>query len=215
MIPHSKSSGYYVVDGISLLPILEKEIRVNEEVELRRIEPKSPLVNSVSSIVNDICGISTPPMVTYTIEDAMKKKLKVPNFSRKLEYDGIYGKPDIITVEGDIIELKSTTRKSPSDLTMCKGSIQSMIYGALKVMSDKEKVHYPRLYVAVGYYKGSNDLTAILDRIEIYTVNIKIEGLSLLNNVMTQYKAEYILNKLKSKVIKKHKVSIPAIPVRP
>jgi hypothetical protein len=206
---------YSITDDVSLLPILERKIIVNQEVEVRRIELKSPPTNSAWSIANAICGNSTPPMVTYTIEDAMKKRLQVPNFSKKLQYSGIYGTPDIITAEGDIMELKSTTKDSPSKSTMCRGSVQSAIYGALKVMKDKEKygdvIHYPGLYLVVGYYKESNNITAILNKIEIYTVNIKIKGLGLPNNIMTLYKAEHIIQSLAS--IKNEVMPTKLIPV--
>ncbi|MQL56589.1 hypothetical protein [Acidianus ambivalens] len=206
---------YSVTADISLLPILEKKIIVNQEVEVRRIELKSPPNNSAWSIANNICGKSTPAMVTYTIEDAMKKRLQVPNLSKKLQYGGIYGTPDIITAEGDIIELKSTTKDNPSNSTMCRGSVQSMIYGILKVMKDEKKygnnVHYPRLYLVVGYYRESNNITAILNKMEIYTVKIKIKGLGSPNNVMTLYKAEYIIQSLAS--IKNEVMPTKLIPV--
>jgi hypothetical protein len=204
---------YSITDDVSLLPILERKIIVNQEVEVRRIELKSPPTNSAWSIANAICGNSTSPMVTYTIEDAMKKRLQVPNFSKKLQYSGIYGTPDIITAEGDIMELKSTRKDSPSESTMCRGSVQSAIYGALKVMKDKEKygdiIHFPRLYLAIGYYKNSENLTAILNKMEIYAVNIKIKGLGLPNNVITLYKAEYLIQSL----LRARQEVRPAIPV--
>ncbi|PVU75464.1 hypothetical protein DDW13_04955 [Acidianus hospitalis] len=204
---------YSLTDDVSLLPILERKIIVNQEVEVRRIELKSPPTNSAWSIANAICGNSTPPMVTYTIEDAMKKRLQVPNFSKKLQYSEIYGTPDIITAEGDIMELKSTTKDSPSESTMCRGSVQSAIYGALKVMKDREKygdiIHYPGLYLVVGYYKNSENLTAILNKMEIYAVNIKIKGLGLPNNVITLYKAEYLIQSL----LRARQEVRPAIPV--
>ena len=113
------------------------------------------------------------------------------------------------------MELKSTRKDSPSKSTMCRGSVQSMIYGALKVMKDKEKygdsVHNPGLYLVVGYYEESNNITVILNKIEIYTVNIKIKGLGLPNNVMTLYKAEHIIQSLAS--IKKEVMPTKLIPV--
>ncbi|MFP3203014.1 MAG: hypothetical protein RXR43_12530 [Sulfolobus sp.] len=211
MNPSFIGSQYYVTDDISIIPRLEREINVNEEVEVDKELP----INTASVIASSICGKSIQASVTYSIERPMKKILQSLGFisrkDRELQYNGIYGTPDIITLNGDIAELKAVH----GNADLCKGLMQSTIYSILKVMSDVKKygdrIRYPRLYLILGYHDNINypKGTTTLEKMEIYSVNIKIKGLGLPNNVITLYRAGYLIQSL----LRARQEVRPAIPV--
>lgn len=189
---------YYVTRDFSLVPVLEKVRSIGREVEIKRMERLNKPPTSASSIAKAICGDDHPTNVTYTIEEEMRKIFNGTSQSKELRYGEFSGTPDIITVEGDIIELKSTSRSKPPDVIMCKGAVQSAIYGALKVLSDPNNNRFPKIYLWIGYYeRDAEGLTATLKKIEMYSVNIKMEGFGVASNVVTPCKAKRIIQSLR------------------
>lgn len=193
-------------DDIYIISRQYKTVNINQEIELQRIKSRLPPENSVTTISNNLLEILPSVGETLSGEKAIKKKLMYLGYVKKdvrdLQYEGIHGKADLITVNGEVAEIKSTFARRANKLIL-KGIVEATLYGTLGILSGK--LHYPRLYVAVGYLDHDTtkidnaethevDYTAILKKIDIHEVRINIRDLEVPNNVMTEYKAERIFN---------------------